>query len=82
MDDEPKELLDSEFEPEEEEEREQLYPFVDGDDAKLRCFIFEHAAAPDLEAKNVINNMRAYYDWIRGVEKKEYSPPRLRAVKS
>jgi len=41
------------------------FPFVEGDDQKLRCFIAEHYVNPEIDAAILIENMQHIYEWIK-----------------
>lgn len=41
------------------------YPFVQGDDAKLRAFVFDSMCSADIEGAMMIKNMQRCFDWIK-----------------
>lgn len=56
------------------------YPFVEEDDAKLRCFIAESYMNPEIDGAILIENMQHIFDWIKDgklVVKPERTKPKL-----
>lgn len=40
------------------------YPFLETNNAKLRCFIAEHYLNPEIDGAILIENMEHIYQWI------------------
>ena len=64
-------------EPELEVEMVTLpYPFIEDDDAKLRCFIAENYMNPEIDGIILIENMQRIEKWIKTGEVPQREKPR------
>lgn len=41
------------------------YPFVEDDDAKLRCFIAKYYANAEIDAAIMVENLNHIFNWIK-----------------